>query len=374
VVPEILLSSAAFSLNTWSATTPGAQSFYAGTASIPIVHQVVGVSLLGSLMLPSVAGAELSGAALLLPLVSLFAGSGITPVANLVDAATKNSRVYAVVPVTMKANTEPVVYITVNGGPSVPVLVDTGSSGLMLTSGSIGQNNLGTPYCAGANNCTGGFSGGLTYQYQTYNTTVDFGNGIVTDPTAVNVVDNADAQAFLNYFAPAGVVGVLGIGANTAGPGPTIPTASLPGELSDGVMLYEGLFLGFGGVMVFGQNPLPVRASVPGAPDAYLQVQIDNGPMVPAVGSIIDSGGVYGTMLASIAGQPAGSTMPAGKNISVYGPDGTLLYSYTTTSLGSPTVINTGLINTGAIPFQQGPIYLDYSAPDRIGSTNFDYA
>jgi hypothetical protein len=31
-------------------------------------------------------------------------------------------------------------------------------------------------------------------------------------------------------------------------------------------------------------------------------------------------------------------------------------------------------MNTGYIPFQQRPIYIDYSYPGHIGSTNFVYA
>jgi hypothetical protein len=29
------------------------------------------------------------------------------------------------------------------------------------------------------------------------------------------------------------------------------------------------------------------------------------------------------------------------------------------------------LMNTGYIPFQQGPVYINYAAPNRIGSTDF---
>ena len=66
-------------------------------------------------------------------------------------------------PVTMKANTEPVVYISVNGGKKVPVLVDTGSSGLVLTRDAVGAGDLGPATGTG----TSGYSGGLTYDYTT---------------------------------------------------------------------------------------------------------------------------------------------------------------------------------------------------------------
>ncbi len=374
IVPNLLLASASATLDIWQGTNAGAQGFFASTANIPIIHQIAGGNLLANILLPSLAGAEMNTAAFLLPLVGLFTGSGsMTPVSNSLSAAMSNTRVYGFVPVSMKATTEPVVYLSVNGGPSVPVLVDTGSSGLVISYNAVNQNGLGSP--TGSGSIT--YSGAPTdsYDYNIYTTTVDFGNGIVSGPTSVDVVTQADSAAFENFLSW-GADGILGIGANAAGPGPSLPTTSLPGELSDGVLLYQGLFFGLGGLMIFGQNAMPVRASVSGAPDAWLQVQVNNGAKT-TVGSIIDSGGVYGTMLQSIVGGAVGSTVPAGTKISVYTPDGnTLLYSYTTTSYGSPTVISTGLINTGYYAFQQGPVYINYAYnnPYGVGSTDFNYA
>lgn len=374
IVPQLFLASASATLDFWSATNAGAQGFFASTANIPIIHQIAGGNLLVNILLPSVAGAEMNAAAFFLPLVGLFTGSGsMAPVSNSLTAATSNTRVYGIVPVTMKATTEPVVYISVNGGPSVPVLVDTGSSGLVISRNAVNTSGLGSP--TGQGSIT--YSGAPTdsYDYDIYTTTVDFGNGIVSGPTSVDVVTQADSAAFESFLSW-GADGILGIGANAAGPGPSLPTTSLPGELSDGVLLYQGLFFGFAGLMIFGQNALPVRTSVPGAPDAWVQVQVNNGTKT-TVGSIIDSGGVYGTMLQSIVGGAVGSTVPAGTKISVYTADGsTLLYSFTTTSYGSPTVISTGLINTGYYAFQQGPVYINYAYnnPYGIGSTDFDYA
>ena len=174
-----------------------------------------------------------------------------------------------------------------------------------------------------------------------------------------------------------GADGILGTGANTAGPGPVaIPSALMPGELSNGVLLYQNVFFGLGGVMVLGPNPLPTRVSVPGAPDAFVTVSVNDGPKTDA-GAIIDSGGVYGTLNTAndTTGTPVGSNLPAGTKISVYTADGsTLLYTYTTQSgvRGTP-VIATGLFNTGNAPFAQGPIYLNYGfdEPYGIGSTDF---
>ena len=369
IVPQLFLAEATWSLTAWQNNMPAASQAIATTAGIPLIHQATQVNLLVTMSLPMLAEAGLTGAALLLPLVNLL-GAAVAPTQALVGQARSNGKVYAFVPVQMRAVTEPVVSVSVNNGPGNPMLVDTGSSGLIITRDSA-PGDLGEPVATGEVR----FSGDLTktFRYTTYVTTVDFGGGAVTAPTAVNIVDDADAAAFEEFLRPAQVVGILGVGANTYGPGPdgyTIPTAALPGELSDGFLLYQGALLGLFGVMVFGPNPLPTRVSVPGAPDAYVTVSVNDGPKQTAY-SIIDSGGVYGTLPAYLIG--GATSVPTNTKISVYTADGaTLLYSYNTVGSNSPTVVDDGaLMNTGYIPFQQGPVYINYAAPNRIGSTDF---
>ena len=369
IVPQLFLAEAAWSLTAWQNNMPAASQAIATTAGIPLIHQATQVNLLVTMSLPMMAEAGLAGAALLLPLVNLL-GATVAPTQALVGQARSNGKVYAFVPVQMKAFTEPVVNVSVNNGPGNPMLVDTGSSGLIITRDSA-PGDLGEPVATGEIR----FSGDLTktFRYTTYVTTVDFGGGAVTAPTAVNIVDDADAAAFEEFLRPAQVVGILGVGANTYGPGPdgyTIPTAALPGELSDGFLLYQGALLGLFGVMVFGPNPLPTRVSVPGAPDAYVTVSVNDGPKQTAY-SIIDSGGVYGTLPSYLIG--GANSVPTNTKISVYTADGaTLLYSYSTLGSNSPTVVDdAALMNTGYIPFQQGPVYINYAAPNRIGSTDF---
>ena len=372
IIPQVFLASAALSLQAWGATNPAAQGFLAGTAGIPIIQQVAQVTLLSTMLLPSFAEASMGGAALFLPLVNLF-GADVAAAQTLVAQARQDGKVYAVIPVRMVASTQPVIGASVNGGSSATLLVDSGASGLVTTADKVGP--LGTPTGSG-NSC---FSGGLCYHYETYNATVDLGGGAVTTAPVNIVTDNdqypnsvADFKSFFSW----GADGILGTGANTAGPGPApIPTSVMPGELSNGVLLFQNLFFGLGGVMVLGPNPLPTRVSVPGAPDAYVTVSVNDGPK-NAAGAIIDSGGVFGTLNRDLY-NPAfvGTSLPAGTKISVYTADGaTLLYSYTTQGAPRDTpVIETGLFNTGNAPFAQGPIYLNYGFDDPygIGSTDF---
>ena len=276
-------------------------------------------------------------------------------------ATASGGQVNKSVPLYMVATTEPVVYVSVNGGQSVPVLVDTGSEGLVILAPDVGQTNLGNPTGTGSS----GYSGGLNYTYTTYTTTVDFGNGIVTAPTSVDIVDSTSQTAFANYFAPAGVVGVLGIGPNAGGPGPSIVTNSLPGALGDGVLLNES-----GGQLEFGPNPLTSQATLPGAPYTPLEVSVNNGPKV-TVNAAVDSGGVYGTIPSSVIGNSQTSgDLPVGDTVSVYTADGqTLLYTYTTTATNSPTVVSGTTMDTGFEPFSQGPIYVTATG---TGTTVFD--
>ena len=208
--------------------------------------------------------------------------------------------------------TEPAVNISVNGGPSVPVLVDTGSRGLVVlpedVGGTTGIQAMGLPTGFGI----GSYSDGLTYLYATYHTTVNFGNGIVTAPTKVDVVLWSN-ESFGGYFGAAGAHGVLGIGPNALGPGPSNVTTSLPGDLSQGLLMNESQH-----VLQFGPNPLPSHVTVIGAPITILDVQVNNGPKVPVI-AVIDSGGVTGTIPSyAIGNSQTSGHLPAGTTISVY--------------------------------------------------------
>lgn len=367
IVPQLFLSEASLSLTLWQNNMPGVQQAVAATTGIPIIQQLTEITLFATATLPTFAQFGLTGAALFLPLVNLF-GASTAATSTSISSARSNGQVYAVVPVLMKATTEPTVGIRINGGPSTSVLIDTGSSGLVVTSEAV--PNPGTPIGTGVITYSGDVS--KEFHYTTYNAVVDFGSGAITEPTAVNVIDAADSAAFKAFLAPAGVTGILGNGANSAGPGPSIPTTSLPGELSDGFLLNQNVFLGLFGFMVFGPNLFANRVVLPGAPDAYINVSINNGPQQLA-DSIIDSGGVYGTLPSYLIG--GGAVVPSGTRISVYSPSGDFLYSYTVNNANAPTVVpDDEAMNTGYIPFQQQPIYIDYSYPGGIGSTNFVYS
>ena len=374
--PQSALASAQLMLAIWGSSIGNAQRFVADTVDNPLIHGIAQANLQSQLLWPALSDASLATASLLIPTLGWF-GADIDEAEETVLAARQNGKIYAQVPIRVKFGTQPIVNAKINGGRNAELLLDTAASGLVTTRDKIGTTNLG-PKTGEGQSC---FSGGLCYHYETYNTSVDLGDGavgvapvnIVTDipgdPNYENSV--ANFKAFFSW----GADGILGVGANPVGPGPApIPTAAMPGELSNGVLIHQNAYpFGLGGYMILGPNLYPTRVSLPGAPDAFVKVSVNGGPKQDAA-AIIDSGGVYGTLNRSLFPQ-AGANVPAGTKIDVYAMDGTtLLYSYTTQGGSSPTTyIETGLFNTGNAPFAQGPIYMNYgfNEPYGIGSTDF---
>ncbi|BBX44468.1 hypothetical protein GCM10009641_54480 [Mycobacterium cookii] len=269
------------------------------------------------------------------------------------------------IPLTVLENTEPAVNASIDGGSTVPLLVDTGSSGLVVPWQDLGTNNfqaldhlfqLGAPTGISQS----GYSGGVDYFYLTYNSVpVDYAGGLTTtgpvdvevyswDPN--NLLSLFTNNAFQNFLTGNAVQGILGIGENTAGP-TTSPFESFNGVLVD-IPNHE---------LVVGADPLTGGTTVSGDPISTLYETVSNSGTVAggsAVSNDVDSGGVYGTIPSSLAGK-----LEPGSVISVYNSNGgTLLYQYTlgNDSTTYPTSVSGNSIDSGVAPFLQEPIYLDY--------------
>jgi hypothetical protein len=137
------------------------------------------------------------------------------------------------------------------------------------------------------------------------------------------------------------------------GPGPSIPNQSLPGNLGQGVLIDMA-----NQQLTFGPNPGAPLYSLNGSPITTLYVDVGNTGTVQAVPSIVDSGGVFGTMPSSVIGS---GSLPANTVINVYDSAAKthLLYTYNTNNY-QPTVISSGLMNTGFLPYATHPIYIDF--------------
>ena len=244
--------------------------------------------------------------------------------------------------------TEPVVDVSVNGGPSVPVLVDTGSTGLVIPLKDIGLFNLGLPTGVG----TGAYSGGLTYFFVKFDTTVNFGNGIVST-IPVDVVVLSFPTPFGNFAGGNGAAGIMGVGVNAGGPSPgASPVSGLPSTMSEGVLINEPRV-----TMQFSNtNPLP-------------RVQLDlrsPGQLPEGIGQWRDPG-VRSRRVHRLRRRDRDH--PVIRRIGADGVDSSrsttkTAQSCTTTrrpAANSPTSVSDGSMNTGFEPFAQGPVYISYS-------------
>lgn len=287
-------------------------------------------------------------------------------------AASSGTGVYDI-PLSLALGTEPTVNVAVEGGSSVPMLVDTGSSGLVVPWYDVGPLGSGL-FSLGAPTgiSESGYSGGIDYLYLQYdNATVDYGNGVLTTtntPIDVEILSwpttfsPGSPLNFEQFLADDNVSGILGIGNAAADGGP----GTSPIEAA-----------GFSGVtvdiphseMVIGANsgtPIPGE-TFSGAPIVTNNLYEAIGSGTPVrISDDLDSGGVYGTIPQSLVGN-AGS-LPPGTVISVYDNSagtGTPLYTYTvgTDSLGNstaPTPVSGNEIDSGVVPFLHQPIYIGY--------------
>jgi hypothetical protein len=147
------------------------------------------------------------------------------------------------IPITMQEGTEPTVQATVDGTTNT-LLVDTGSSGLVIPWQELGSNDLtaledlfklGFPSGLGES----GYSGGVDYFYLTYGTVpVDYDGGLdTTGPVDVEIFSwptSLESPAnFQDFLSDDGSTGILGIGDLTTDGGPSV--SPLEQEGYDGV-------------------------------------------------------------------------------------------------------------------------------------------
>jgi hypothetical protein len=300
---------------------------------------------------------------LLSSLNALDVSAALPAAAEPAAAAASSGSGIATIPLSVAEDTEPTVNVAVEGGSSVPMLVDTGSSGLVIPWYEVGQYGLGL-FSLGMPTTIGesGYSGGVDYIYLAYdNASVNYGDGalstthtpidveILSWPTSFNSPPNFDA-----FLADDKVNGILGIGDHTGGP-TTSPLESYGGVLVD-IPDHK--------LILDSANPGTALFTVPGNPTADLYESVNGGTRV-AVSDDVDSGGVFGTIPSSLA---SGSSVPSGTTIGVYdsASGGHLLYSYVTGPLGNsgydgPTPVSGNQIDSGVLPFLSQPIYFSYT-------------
>jgi hypothetical protein len=302
-------------------------------------------------------------------------------------AASAASTSYTI-PLTVLEGTEPAVNATIDGGSSsMPLLVDTGSAGLVIPWQDLGSSssqafenllNLGFPTGISES----GYSGGVDYLYLTYNSVpVDYLNGSTdvlstTGPVDVEVYSWDPSNlgslftdnAFQNFLASNEVSGILGVGENASGP-TTSPFESFGNVTVDISNPGAGT-----GDLIVGGNPV-TGTSLSGAPIITDYISIDGGAL-HTVSNDVDSGGVTGTIPSSLlTSSEYNSTtdlVNPGTTIAVYGnSNGTdELYHYTVTAANAPIVVSGSSMDSGVEPFLLGPISMEYT-PAGTGTTIF---
>lgn len=265
----------------------------------------------------------------------------------------------------------PYVDVSIAGGPNSQVIFDTGSRGLVVPPQDVNFATLGTP--TGTGTVTYGDGGNtLTEKYTTYSASVNFGNGIVSQPTQVAVVTSVtQTQNGMSTNLPVtDGLPVLGIGgSNLVGPLSTSPVQALPDTLGQGVLLNEPA-----GSAQFGANPLTALTSSSGAPVTTLKVSVNGGTAVTVNDAFVDSGGLWGDIPASLGTGSVGGYVPQGTTLTVYTANNVAIYHETVGAAPTaPVVVSgaNGLFNTGNSPFETIPIYLSYS-PLNTGTLFYD--
>ncbi|CPR13408.1 PE-PGRS family protein [Mycobacterium bohemicum DSM 44277] len=274
----------------------------------------------------------------------------------------------------------PTVTVSVNDGPQVQALMDSGSTAALFPESMVNPASLGTPgqqsqYAFGPpEDRTIDF-------YTTYTAVLNFGDGVLTKPMTIGVI-TAETH---NGMPVTPNEAILGVGANTENlPNfATSPVQQLPGALSQGVLFNEQAAHPY---VEFGPNPVAPFASVSGAPVTDdLTISVNNGAFQDLTGAFVDTGGNGGNIPSDIVnGYQPGQYLPAGTQIQVDIPNGQggaeQLYSETvgansmqvTVSQTAPPPNGPGAFNTGNYVFKQMPIYFSYSPAG--GTIEFDPA
>lgn len=261
---------------------------------------------------------------------------------------------------------QPHVNISIGGGPSSSVILDTGSVGILVPPQDVNFTSLGSSIGSGQTTY-GDSSNSSTYSFNKYSTIVNFGNGIITTtPVTVGVITaySHTVDGVTTNLSPSLGQAILGVGVNAGGPASVSPVLGLPGTLSQGVLLAEQY-----NALQFGANPFNYFASSNGAPITTLHVSVNGGAIQTVTGSFVDSGGLWGTVPSSLGTGSVNGYVPSGTNLNFYTANNVSIYTEHVGTIPQMKVIPGGGLNTGNLPFQLMPIYLQYGG---TGTFYFD--
>ncbi|OPE49764.1 hypothetical protein BV508_13065 [Mycobacterium intermedium] len=268
--------------------------------------------------------------------------------------------------------TRPTLQVSVDGGPFVRASVDTGSNALFFAPQDVDLAALGAPIQTGLVYNFGGPGDETVVTYNQYRAAVNFGNGIMTQPTTIGVITSE-----VHNGTPVAPETLIGVGANANHPAFTFTAVQqLPGVLAHGILVNQPQ-----GYFQFGDNPLTEFARATGSPFTnQLLLRINDTGFQTVTQGAVDTGGVNGAiplnlLPAELQHIPVGGTLPAGTKIYVMVGD-TLIYEQITLGGTSATMVTAalgsgGVFNTGNYPYTLMPIYHSYD-PTGVGTIVFD--
>ncbi|KAA1245681.1 PE family protein [Mycobacterium simiae] len=255
--------------------------------------------------------------------------------------------------------TRPTLQVSVGGAPFVQATVDTGSNALFFAPRDVDLQALGAPTRTGLTYHFGSPGDETVVTYNEYTAAVNFGNGIMTQPTKIGVITSEihNGQASEPET-------LIGVGANANNPQFTVTAVQqLPGQLNRGILVNQPEHY-----FQFGDNPLPEIARIPGSPiTSVLQVQVNNTTLQPVTVAFVDTGGVGGTIPLDLLPPdlqhfPVGASLPAGTRLYVAVANSVL---YEQITVGGPNAVLVtvpgGAFNTGNYPYTLMPIYHSFS-------------
>jgi hypothetical protein len=275
--------------------------------------------------------------------------------------------------------TRPELVMSVEGGPDFKAFVDTGSTASLFPEQDVDMASLGAPIKTDQVYPFGSPGNETTVTYDTYNASLNLGNGIVTKPVTIGVITSE-----VHNGEDSTPEALIGTGVNTAqepgGNFTSSPIQQLPGNMSQGILVNEP-----GHYFQFGPNPLSSFASVSGSPSTdNLLISVNGGTFLPADGAFVDTGGEWGSIPQNLLPSPlnnipVGQHLPADTTITVQTTTGTQIYTEVTQAEPDAMQVtasdvlpkNAGSFNTGNYVYSIMPIYTSYS-PSGVGTTFFD--
>ena len=221
--------------------------------------------------------------------------------AAAVAAAAEPAATGGTIPITVAEGTEPTVQASIDGGGDVPLLVDTGSSGLVIPYTDLDRRTSSTRSgaCSSLGFPTGfsesGYSGGVDYIYLSTTTPP---STTATAPSQPRIPPSMwrfspcphpcrSPLNFQEFLSDNEVDGILGVGVNDAGP-TTTPFAATTVWVSPSTRL----------TVSWSSVPTrtPVEYSTVGDSDQHGPTSRSTVGLWSEVSTDVDSGGVFGTI------------------------------------------------------------------------------